>query len=66
MTALALKKDEASGLVSAEGEIDAFTLPPGAYVARAVVTFGTRTVRRIERAFVFEGRHAAAPAVTSN
>ncbi|MET0551819.1 MAG: VWA domain-containing protein [Vicinamibacteria bacterium] len=65
-TALALEKDEASGLVSAEGEIDAFTLPPGAYVARAIVTFGTRTVRRIERAFVFEGRHAAAPAVTSN
>jgi VWFA-related protein len=64
-TGLALKKDEASGLVSAEGEIDAFTLPPGSYVARAVVTFGTRIVRNVERAFVFEGRNGTAPAVTS-
>ncbi|MET0551820.1 MAG: VWA domain-containing protein [Vicinamibacteria bacterium] len=64
-TALTLRKDADSGLVSAEGEIDAFTLPPGAYVARAVVTFGTRIVRNVERAFVFEGRNGTAPAVTS-
>ena len=63
-TGLALKKNETSGLVSAEGEIDAFTLPPGAYVARAVVTSGTRIVRNVERAFVFEGRNGTAPAVT--
>lgn len=65
-TGLTLRRDDESGLVSAEGEIDAFTLPPGAYVARAVVTVGTRTVRQIERPFAFAGRQPPAPAAASN
>jgi hypothetical protein len=49
--ALPLHKDDAKGLLYAEGVVDLFAVPPGAYVARARVTFGTRTARTVERAF---------------
>lgn len=60
-TILPLRSDTAKGLLYAEGRVDLWTLPPGPYVARARVTFGTRTARTVERAFDFKGHGAAAP-----
>ena len=59
-TILPLRKDAGKNLFYAEGLVDLWTLPPGAYVARARVTFGTKTARTVERAFDFKGRGAAA------
>lgn len=60
-TILPLRRDAARGLLYAEGLVDLWALPPGPYVARALVAFGTKTVRTVERAFDFKGRSAAAP-----
>jgi VWFA-related protein len=48
---LALRKGEEPGLHFAEGQVDVWALPPGKYVARALVTFGTKVARRVERHF---------------
>ncbi len=48
---LALRAGEEPGLHYAEGQVDVWALPPGKYVARAEVTFGTRVARRVERQF---------------
>jgi hypothetical protein len=53
-TALALQKDPAKGLIYAEGVVDLWALPPGPYVARALVSFGTKVARRIERPFEYK------------
>jgi VWFA-related protein len=54
-TVLPLRKDAAKGLLYAEGVVDLWALPPGAYVARAVVTSGPKVARRVERAFDYKG-----------
>jgi hypothetical protein len=48
---LALRKGDEPGLFFAEGQVDAWALPPGQYEARALVTFGTKVARRVERHF---------------
>ena len=48
---LTLRKGEEPGLFYAEGQVDVWALPPGQYVARALVTFGTKVARRVERHF---------------
>lgn len=60
-TILPLRSDAGKGLLYAEGLVDLWALPPGAYVARARVTSGTKTARTVERAFDYKGRDAAAP-----
>jgi VWFA-related protein len=61
VTSLPLRNDAAKGLLYAEGVVDLWTLPPGPYVARALVMFGTKTARTVERAFDFKGRGAVSP-----
>ena len=48
---LALRKGGEPGLHYAEGKVDVWALPPGRYVARAQVSFGTKLARRVERPF---------------
>ena len=52
---LPLRKDAEKGLLYAEGVVDVWALPPGAYVARALVMFGSRIARRLERPFEYTG-----------
>ena len=54
-TLLPLRKDAEKGLLYAEGVVHVWALPPGAYVARALVMFGTRIARRLERPFEYTG-----------
>jgi VWFA-related protein len=54
-TLLPLRKDAEKGLLYAEGHVDVWALPPGAYVARALVMFGSRIARTLERPFVYTG-----------
>jgi VWFA-related protein len=58
---LTVQTDEDPRLLFAEGTLDLSRLLPGAYVARAAVTLGTRVARRVERAFDFKGRARPAP-----
>jgi hypothetical protein len=48
---LALRKAAGAGVLYAEGRVDTWALPPGRYVARALVTFGNAVARRVERPF---------------
>jgi len=63
-TILPLQKDAGKGLLFAEGVVDLWTLPPGPYIARAVVTIGTKTARRVERAFDFKSPIRPAAPIT--
>ena len=54
-TLLPLRKDAEKGLFYAEGRVDVWALPPGAYVARALVMFGNNVARRLERPFHYTG-----------
>jgi len=60
-TVLPVRQDAEKGLLYVEGLIDLWMMPPGAYVARALVTFGTARVRRVERAFDYAGPKRPAP-----
>jgi len=62
-TRLPLRQDAAKGLLYAEGLVDLWTLPPGPYVARARVRFGTKTARTVERAFDFKGPNRPSPPI---
>ena len=55
-TVLPVQKDAAKGLLYAEGIVDLWTVPPGAYVARARVTFGPRIARTADRRFEVQRR----------
>jgi VWFA-related protein len=48
---LAVRTGEQAGTLYAEGRVDTWALPPGRYVARAVVTFGSTVARTVERSF---------------
>jgi VWFA-related protein len=48
---LTVREGAEDGLAFAEGPVDLASVAPGAYVARAVVTFGAKVARRIERPF---------------
>ena len=48
---LSVRESGEPGLLFAEGRIDVGALPAGRYVARAVVMFGTKVSRSVERSF---------------
>ena len=48
---LAVREGGEPGLMFAEGRVEIGALPPGRYVARAIILFGTKVARRIERTF---------------
>jgi VWFA-related protein len=48
---LAVRDGGEPGLLFAEGRVEIGALPPGRYTAQAVILFGTKVARRIERRF---------------
>jgi VWFA-related protein len=48
---LAVREGGEPGLLFAEGRIEIGALPPGRYAARAVIMFGTKVSRHVERSF---------------
>ena len=48
---LAVRDGGEPGLLFAEGRIEIGSLPPGRYAARAIIMFGTKVSRHVERSF---------------